>query len=286
MGFYPQPNQWLCGPFALKFALLILGIVEEEEAIARAAGTDETGTDETELATAARRYGCELLFLRHREPEAARRDLRAYLGRGLPVLLCINEWNHWVTAVREEHGDFVVLDSHDTAVIRILPWGTLGKALAYHDAAGAEPLFDLHPVVPRTTSRSRATLSVDRARYLVSPENREFAQLWGAVVKDLLALAVPREAQITWSVPFGTLLRRQEDVILDQLDYKQGSLTRETARRLLRHLRFAADTYELAIRPEDEGHAQAAVGAILARWAAGEYRVTRTGSGAPGAGAA
>ena len=29
-GFYPQPNEWTCGPFALKHALLALGRMVEQ----------------------------------------------------------------------------------------------------------------------------------------------------------------------------------------------------------------------------------------------------------------
>jgi len=274
MGFYPQPNQWLCGPFALKFALLILGIFEEEGAIARAAGTDESGTDENDLARAAERHRCELLVIRHHDPDAARRDLVAYLRRRLPVLLCVNEWNHWVTAVEEEHGRFVLLDSHDPGVLRVLPWEALRRVLGYHDQAGEgapATVYDLHPVVPRRPPRARARLSVDRARYLGRPENRRFAWVWSALARDLLRLSVPGEAQIEWSIPLGMLLRREEATVLDQLDYGGGSLDREVARRLLEHLRFAAETYDLAVRPEDEAHAISGVGAILARWAAGGY---------------
>jgi ABC-type bacteriocin/lantibiotic exporter with double-glycine peptidase domain len=59
MAIYPQPNDWECGPYALKYALIVLGISGDEREIARIAGTDEHGTDEAELARAAKRYGCE-----------------------------------------------------------------------------------------------------------------------------------------------------------------------------------------------------------------------------------
>ena len=50
MGIYPQPNLWQCGPFALKHALVALGILRDEKDISRLAGTHWWhGTDEIQL---------------------------------------------------------------------------------------------------------------------------------------------------------------------------------------------------------------------------------------------
>ncbi|MCW9095494.1 MAG: hypothetical protein OQJ74_06610 [Ignavibacteriaceae bacterium] len=39
MSFYPQPNKYQCGPFALKYALVMLGIFASEKSIAKRAGS-------------------------------------------------------------------------------------------------------------------------------------------------------------------------------------------------------------------------------------------------------
>jgi len=53
-GFYPQPNEWTCGPFALKHALLALGRMVDVTQIAQTAKTHWwSGTDEIQLARAA-----------------------------------------------------------------------------------------------------------------------------------------------------------------------------------------------------------------------------------------
>ncbi len=90
MGFYPQPNLWQCGPFALKHALVTLGISANEDAISALAGTRWwSGTDEFQLAKAARKFGCDLLMTRRYDAYTARRELISYLRRGIPALLCV-----------------------------------------------------------------------------------------------------------------------------------------------------------------------------------------------------
>jgi len=126
MGFYPQPNLWQCGPFALKHALVMLGILADENKITEIAGTRWWyGSDEFQLAKAAHRFNCDLRFIRRFEPEKARQELISYLRRGIPVLLCVQEWSHWVTAVKEEKGRFIILDSEKKSVLSILSWRDL-----------------------------------------------------------------------------------------------------------------------------------------------------------------
>ena len=62
-GFYPQPNEWTCGPFALKHALLALGRMVDVTLIASTARTHWwSGTNEIQLARAARAFECDLIL--------------------------------------------------------------------------------------------------------------------------------------------------------------------------------------------------------------------------------
>lgn len=62
-------------------------------------------------------------------------------------------------------------------------------------------------------------------------------------------------------------------MISDQIAYWHGSVKRTHIQRILRNLKFVADTYDLVVRAEDEKRAIAAVTANLALWAASKYGV-------------
>ncbi|KPK74818.1 MAG: hypothetical protein AMS25_19070 [Gemmatimonas sp. SM23_52] len=117
MGISRQPDKWQCGPYALKHALLMRGVLASEWEIGKVAGTTPLGTDENQLARVARHYGCELPTIRKVDADGARQELVTYLREGTPCLLCVNGWDHWVTAVQEEKGRFVILDSQQPDVI-------------------------------------------------------------------------------------------------------------------------------------------------------------------------
>lgn len=172
MGIYDQPNSWQCGPFALKHGLLAYGIFAHEDALAEAAGSTATfGTDERQLTRTAREYGCVLQLERYRSMFTARRALARLLADHTPVLLCVDQWDHWVTAVGADEAHLVVLDSHYDTVVRLEPWEPFLRRLAYRHRRWAWApriaWYDLHPLRTRGETGMRLALTTERARRLL-----------------------------------------------------------------------------------------------------------------------
>jgi hypothetical protein len=277
MGIYKQPGKWECGPFALKHALLMRGILASEWEIARLAGATPDGTDEAQLEHAARQFGCELPTIRELEPENARQKLVSYLHDGTPCLLCIDGWDHWVTALHEEAGQFIVLDSEKPEVITIIDWPRLRKLWTYieHDGGRTRSIFDLHPLIPTDDAPTKARFSLEWAQALRRPENRGLAGLWDVYVEDLITICDGQASEYEDhpSIPLGELIGRQEIMLLDQLERWHGRLDREAARLVVERMRFVADTYGLAVRHNDQDRTIAGLSMILAFWSAGEFGV-------------
>ncbi|HSG82734.1 MAG TPA: hypothetical protein VLC48_10810 [Gemmatimonadota bacterium] len=272
MGIYKQPGRWECGPFALKHALLMRGILASDWEISRLAGSSPEGTDEDQLARAARSFGCTFPTVRRTDAELAREELVNYLHDGTPCLLCVNEWDHWVTAVHEEDGQFIILDSEKSEVIVILDWPQLRTLWVYHDADG-ETLYDLHPVIPREGDQTRARFTLEWAHHLRDPVNRGLAQLWDTYVEDLITLCGPPVRGGDGSAPLGQLLDQYSLLILDQLQTWHGKVERQAAENVIDRMRFVADTYGLTVPVDDEQRIISAVSMMLALWSAGEFGV-------------
>jgi hypothetical protein len=279
MGIQAQPNLWQCGPFALKHALITLGIFAEEGTITRIAGSRSAyGTDETQLARAARYYNCTLGMVRRHDPESARTELKEYLRRGIPSLICVYDWSHWVTVVKAERGKFILLDSRDEAVLTILSWTELKNRWVYYeqdeyDEDHWETLYDFHPVKPRFRIQTKARFSIARAQYLRRAENRSLGHSWDQYVADLMTIAKPRTSLSRKVFSLGEFLRRHEQMILGQVDYWHGAIDRKAAFKILQNMHLVADTYGLVIHDEDEKRAIAGITSILTMWAASNYGV-------------
>ncbi|HEY6952161.1 MAG TPA: hypothetical protein VI758_07115 [Bacteroidota bacterium] len=277
MGIHPQPNLWQCGPFALKHALITLGIFAEEGTITRIAATrSKYGTDDIQLRRAAKHFGCALPMIRRHDPEAARRELVAYLRRGIPILLCIDDWNHWVTVVKSENERFILLDSRDKAVLTIVSWKELKKRWIHnerdeYDKLHWESIYDLHPVLPKFRVHTKARFSIARARYLRRPENARLARFWDQYVADLMTIAKPRTPLSQKFISLGEFLRRHERMIVSQVDFWHGAVNRRRALKVLKNLHFVADTYGLVIHNEDEKRAIAGITSVLTLWATSRF---------------
>lgn len=280
MGFRKQSNLWQCGPFALKHAFAMLGIFADEREIADIAGTDKySGTDELQLARAARRFDCDLRSIRRHDASDARRELVSFLKDGIPTLICAYEWSHWVTVVNQARGRFIVLDSREEAVLRICAWAEFESMWVFHreddvNRRIVETLYDFHPVVPRFRIPTRADVSLKRARYLRRPENRELARQWDMYFVDLTAICKPRTPLSSNVLSLGEFLRRHGGMMVDQVAYWHGWIEKRHAKKILGNLRFVADAYGLVIHEEDEKRAIAGITALLTLWAGGRYGVT------------
>jgi hypothetical protein len=279
MGFYPQPNKWTCGPFALKHALIMLGTFVDELKIARIAGTHWwSGTDEIKLARAARAFYTDMKLIRRRDPEFARKALLGYIKKNRPCIICVDQWNHWITVVNGErgrHGRYVVIDSKAAPVVNILTWPQLRRRWGYIDKESDDgrPIYDLHPIQPRFRVTTKASFSIQRAKYLRRPENEDFAFYWDEYVSDLLTICRPRTARSYDIISMGEFLRRHEEMLVELITYWHGQVTKPEIRKVLDNMEFVADTYGLIIPRDREKRAITSIAILLSLWTAGRYGV-------------
>lgn len=279
MGLYPQPNKWQCGPFALKHALIMLGKIIDEKRVSRIAGAHWwAGTDEIKLARAAKAYDCTMKIVRRSNPLHARRELLLSLKRRHPALLCVDHWSHWITVVGAEREKIIYIDSAKAPVVQFTSWKALKKRWAYVEKVNGDPhvkvtLYDLHPVVPRFRTHTKALFSLKRARYLRRPENRTFAFHWDEYFDDLSHICTPRTPLSEQVFPMGEMLRRHGAMIRAQIMYWHGKAQPRQIEKILRNMRFVADTYDLVIRKSDEKRAISAITAALALWSASKFGV-------------
>lgn len=274
VGLDPQPDTFSCGPHALKHALTMLGVIAAPDRLARLSRLHWTkGTDEADLARAARAYGCTMKLRRFVDVDAARRAMVAALRDG-PVLVCVDSWEHWITIVDHSRGRFVALDSEADPVVIVLEWAQLRERWTYEHAPtkakdGSVQLFDMFPVRPRTQKHGpmvRARFAVSRAHNLRRPENRDLASCWDEYLEDLLEICRPRSPNHVDAITLGELVRRHRDILVTRVTYWHGETVPSALRRVLRNFRFVADTYGMVVPAGSQRRALADLAMLLMLW--------------------
>lgn len=109
-----------CGAAALCNALEAIGYRLTLEAAAKLARTSADGTDSVHLKRAIRVLGFEPHEWQTANRQAAWAITVGYLNMGYPVLLCVDEEEHYVAAIGILGGLVVIVDSADGGVVQTL----------------------------------------------------------------------------------------------------------------------------------------------------------------------
>ncbi len=138
----PQRNNWSCGPAALRYCLLVHGIDKEIAYISRIAGSTRAGTDERKQIKAARHLGCKLANYNRRSPVTAHHLIETKLRLGVPLILCVEKWQHWIAVIHKSRKGFLVFDSNRPGpVIKLRSWKWVERRLRLTYCLRYRPYF-------------------------------------------------------------------------------------------------------------------------------------------------
>lgn len=275
MSFYPQPNKYQCGPFALKYALVMLGIFKDEDQIGIIAGsTWWAGTDEIGLSRAARRFGCKMKHFQSSNPDDARRALIQELKKGHPCILSVKNWEHWCTVVSYKRGKFVVIDSELDKVISVQTPTHLLRTWKYMEKDTGIKSFDGYAIIPQFKVLTRAKFTPEKAIYAMYDKNEDLTKKWDQYTNDLINICKPRTKLSQNIITFSEFLRRNEINLIKRVANWHGEPTYSELKKVLANMKFVAEIYDLVIPIDDEKRACIDISAILMMYSCGKYGMT------------
>lgn len=272
MSFYPQPYKYQCGPFALKYGLVMLGRFENERTIGKRAGsTWWYGTDEIGLAKAAKTFDCKMKYFRRETPDEAIKALSKHLKRGWPCILSVDSWEHWISVVKVQQGKFIVFDSILDKVIVIYGARQLAIRWKNIDEDTGDISYDGYALIPNTKPATKPNFTLEKARYVMRKRNKRLAVKWDTYFNDLISICRPRYPNSKSVISFNEFLRRNEKMLVEQIAYWHGNPTHSELEKLLKDLQFMAEVYDLVIHTEDQKKALVDLSSILMMYACGKY---------------
>jgi len=272
MSFYPQPNKYQCGPFAFKYALVMLGVFASEKSIAKRAGsTWWAGTDEIGLARAAKYYNCRLKYFRRETGSDAVKALLQQLKKGYPCILSVDNWEHWLTVINWQQGKFILIDSVKDRVINIYSTRQLVRRWKYLDPDDDFISYDGYALIPNFKIKTRAKFTLSKARYVMQAKNKELAKHWDTYFNDLISICKPRTATSIHTISFGEFLRRYEKMIIQEVAYWHGNPSHSELKKIIEKMEFIANVYNLVIYIDEHKKALVDITSLLMMYACGKY---------------
>ncbi|MDP2300795.1 MAG: hypothetical protein Q8N03_00030 [Ignavibacteria bacterium] len=272
MSFYPQPYKYQCGPFALKYALVMLGQFQHEREIGKRAGSNWWyGTDEIGLAKAARSYKCSMKYIKREEPEEAIFALSNQLKSGYPCILSVDNWEHWFTVIHIQQNKFIVVDSGLDKVITIYSVKQLLKRWIYTDEESGEISFDCYALIPKYKPKTKASFTLEKAKKVMHVRNKNLAEKWDTYFNDLINICRPQTPNSKKIISFNEFLRRYEKLIVKEVANWHGTPSYNELSKLLSNLKFIAEVYDLVIYSDDQKKALIDLSALLMMYSCGKY---------------
>ncbi|MEI7811542.1 MAG: cysteine peptidase family C39 domain-containing protein [Ignavibacteria bacterium] len=270
MSFYPQPNKYSCGPFALKYALVMLGIFRHEKEIAEVAGSNWwSGTDEIGLARAAKKFNCKMNYFHSEDPDKAFALLDGQLDKGLPCILSVNNWEHWLTVLGCQHDKYIIVDSGLERVIAILNPSKLLKRWKYQDEKDLS--FDGYSIQPGSKVATKAVFTLEKARIVMYKRNEPLAKKWDTYFNDLIYICRPRNSNDINFIPVNDFLKHYGKMLIKRVSFWHGAPGVKELNRILKNMQFVAEVYDLVIYKEDENRALVDMTSLLMMYTCGKY---------------
>lgn len=268
MSFYPMPNDYECGPFSLKYALTTYGIFKNEKEISKLAGTTWWfGTDEIGLTKAANKYHFSLEAFTEKKPSKAIAKLIRQLKKH-PCILCVHNWNHWITVVGYENSKFIALDSGNKKVFKIFDENELLNIWYYYDNDVKER-YDGYILKPKLKTHIRAHFTCEHINILLKKHNFKISQKWDQYLSDLLELC--KGTNLRDSILFRDFLLTYSEIIIKTVCYWHGEMHNNELKSVTRGMRLIADVYALKVKKKDINKAIIALTALLTMYSCGKY---------------
>lgn len=268
MSLIKQPDAYSCGPTCVANALYLLGnatmpIVK----IKHACGTRWwNGTDESGLRRGLRRLGyegIELTWLHKSDAKQALAWLREQHTLGRPVILCVDNFDHWVLAGGSTDRKVFVLDpykGHKGAAASHYTYAAMAKRWWSKDKYSKEGCYYAVAVKPNTKATKRMA---QHSMPLTSPE--VLGRLRDGS-NDLLPVSnslIDVFGSVRRGKKLADLLQEASPYLTERIDYWWAGIDRARIRQELRNFVAFARGRQLRYVPSKRDQAIADLTVLL-----------------------
>jgi hypothetical protein len=240
MGFTKQPDEYSCGPTCVFNALYLLGNAQVTfDEIKQACGTRWwNGTDESGLRRALRRLGYEGIegqWSHKSDTRTAMLWLREQHNQNHPVIICVDNFDHWILISGSTEKSFIVLDpygGHKGATASRYSRTALAKRWWSMDKEKNSGLYYAMAVKPRTKIARQMAMSA------IPLTSVEVLNCLKDTSNDLLPVSqslIDVFGRVRKGKKLADLISECSPYLVDRIDYWWAGIDRARIRQELRN---------------------------------------------------
>lgn len=257
-----QEKQYSCGPAALKNALAFLGRDVEEKAIRKVSGAHwVNGTAAEGIYGAARKFGLKPTQGRYRDFGLAYRALKRHTFQGHPCILCVDNWDHWITVLDARRDSVALLDSEYEPRSNTIKPRSLDLRWRREPFDGdPDGRYQYYFIALKPTGkpwRRRPRPTFDRKTALRIQNHQELREYWSIYREDLEDIFGKRPSKAADAYPAFRLIRKNKPLLARRLAFWDGEVPIHFIKNDLRNLITVARAYGYTVRPKQEKKALA-----------------------------
>ena len=204
-------------------------------------------------------------------PKDALKLLNERLKKGIPCVLSVNSWEHWMTVINYTKGKYVFIDSENEKVIGIKTPAQLTRYWKYADKYENIISYDGYAIVPKFRMYTKAKFTPEKAKQIMYKKNEKLAKKWDQYFNDLISVCRPRTKLTMKMITFGEFLRRNEESLVTKVADWHGMPSYSEIKKVLQNMKIVADIYDLIIPLEEEKKALVDITSLLMMYACGKY---------------
>ncbi len=272
MSFYPQPNDYTCGPFALKYAMNMFGVFVSDGLIIEKSGALWwDGTDEVGLERAANFFNFKFIGFSADTVRKAVKTLNMYLKNNYPCVLSVDNWKHWITVVNYKSSKYVIINSGEAKVFYTLTAKELIDYWASFNEDTGKVSYDGYAVIPKFKTKVHANFTPKKAEILMYPENKDLAINWVDYYNDLLVYTTPLTVSTINYITYSDFIKKHAENIIQKVAYWHGNISTKELKKIVNNMEFVAEIYNFVILKNNECKATNDLALLLMMYACGKY---------------
>ena len=129
---YPQPNNYACGPMALRHCLLKWDVDVDLYRLIELGHVTRAGTTERQLELMMWHAGSAFKHFDLSSAMQAKEKIDFSLNRGKALILCVEGWQHWIACLGHSRSGYLIFDSSRPGpVIKFRSWKWLRNEMRH-----------------------------------------------------------------------------------------------------------------------------------------------------------